>query len=270
MLSSFDYANIAFYFAFIAGVGIYFARKSKNTSDYFRGGGALPWWVTGASTWMAGFSAWTFTGAAGKMYQSGPYAFGRYYTSVVPLLVVLLFTCYRFRRMRVVTPFEGVRLRYGAGAQQFFTWIRLPFLLLFGGVALNAIAVFMAAVFNVPVPVVIVAMGIMVTVLSLLGGSFGVAASDFVQMFLVVTVTFTVALLALALPDIGGVSGMLAQAPKAHYDWSALARPESTTLWVMALLLTKLPEENRIDKSSKLLMTRNDRHARLTLIIPLI
>jgi len=270
MLSSFDYANIAFYFAFIAGVGIYFARKSKNTSDYFRGGGALPWWVTGASTWMAGFSAWTFTGAAGKMYQSGPYAFGLYYTSVVPLLVVLLFTCYRFRRMRVVTPFEGVRLRYGAGAQQFFTWIRLPFLLLFGGVALNAIAVFMAAVFNVPVPVVIVAMGIMVTVLSLLGGSFGVAASDFVQMFLVVTVTFTVALLALALPDIGGVSGMLAQAPKAHYDWSELARPEFITLWVMALLLTKLTEENSIDKSSKFLMTRNDRHARLTLIIPLI
>src|SRR5690606_20284355 len=141
---------------------------------------------------------------------------------------------------------------------------------LFGGVALNAIAVFMAAVFNVPVPVVIVAMGIMVTVLSLLGGSFGVAASDFVQMFLVVTVTFTVALLALALPDIGGVSGMLAQAPKAHYDWSELARPEFITLWVMALLLTKLTEENSIDKSSKFLMTRNDRHARLTLIIPLI
>lgn len=270
MLSFFDYANIAFYFAFIAGVGLYFARKSKNTSDYFRGGGALPWWVTGASTWMAGFSAWTFTGAAGKMYQSGPYAFGLYYSAVVPLVVVLLFTCYRFRRMRVVTPFEGVRLRYGAGAQQFFTWIRLPFLLLFGGVALNAIAVFMAAIFNVPVPAVIVAMGIMVTFLSLLGGSFGVAASDFVQMFLVVTVTFTVAVLALAQPEIGGISGMLAQAPAAHYDWSELARPEFITLWVTALLLTKLTEENSIDKSAKYLMTRNDRHARLTLIIPLI
>ena len=33
MLTKFDYINIAFYFAFIVGVGVYFSRKAKNTSD---------------------------------------------------------------------------------------------------------------------------------------------------------------------------------------------------------------------------------------------
>jgi hypothetical protein len=39
MITVFDSLNIGFYFAFIVGVGLYFARKSKDTSDYFRGGG---------------------------------------------------------------------------------------------------------------------------------------------------------------------------------------------------------------------------------------
>lgn len=270
MLSSYDYLNIAFYFAFIAGVGIYFSRRSKNTSDYFRAGGVLPWWVTGASSWMAAFSAWTFTGAAGKMYQSGPYPLLLFYAAIIPLLIVFFFTSYRFRRMQVVTPFEAVRLRFGQGTQVFFTWARLPFMLIFGGVALNAVSVFMAAVFQVDTWVVILALGFMVTLLSLLGGSFGVAASDFVQMFLIVTVTVTVSLLALRLPDIGGVSGMLEKVPASHRDWSEFARPEFIFLWFIGLILTKCFEENSIDRASKVLMTRSDSHARKTLIIPLI
>ena len=131
MITKYDYINIAFYFLFIAGVGIYFMWRSKNTSDYFRAGGLLPWWVTGASTWMASFSAWTFTGAAAKMYQSGPYAFGLYYAVLIPWAVLLFFTCFRFRRMQVVTPLEAVRLRFGQTSQVFFTWARLPFMLIF-------------------------------------------------------------------------------------------------------------------------------------------
>ncbi|KAF0095892.1 MAG: hypothetical protein E1N59_668 [Puniceicoccaceae bacterium 5H] len=270
MITKYDYLNILFYLLFISGVGIYYMWKSKNTSDYFRAGGLLPWWVTGASAWMASFSAWTFTGAAGKMYESGPYAFGLYYSMVVPLIILLFYTCYRFRRMQVVTPLEAVRLRFGPASQQFFTWARLPFLLLFGGVALNAIGVFMAALFDFQVLPVIVVLGLVVTFVSLLGGSFGVAASDFVQMFLVVAVTITVAVLALQLPGIEGVSGMIQQAPEAHYDWSELARPQFIFLWFFALMITKTFEENSIDKAAKYLMVRDDRHARMMLIIPLV
>ena len=60
-----------------------------------------------------------------------------YYSSIAAFVIMLLFTCYRFRRMRTVTPMEAIRVRYGAATQQFVTWIRLPFLMLFGGVALE-------------------------------------------------------------------------------------------------------------------------------------
>lgn len=270
MITKYDLISVAFYVVFLLGVGITYSRRSKSTSDYFRAGGIMPWWVTGASVWMAGFSAWSFTGAAGKMFQTGAYTILLFYSILVPFMVLLAFTCFRFRRMQVITPFEAVRLRFGPGTQLFFTWARLPFMLIFGGVTLNAVGVFMAAVFGTETPVMIILLGGSVTLLAVLGGSFGVVASDFVQMFLVVTVTVLVAVLALGQPDIGGVKGMLDQAPSSHRNWGEFARPQFIAFWFLALMVTKLFEENSIDKSAKFLMARSDRDARLTLIIPMI
>ena len=270
MVSVVDYINIAFYLCFIVGVSIYFLRRSKNTSDYFRGGGVLPWWMTGAMAWMSSFSAWTFTGAAGKIYQTGPYVLVLYYSSILPLLAVFFYTGRRFRRMRVITPFEAVRLRFGPGAQQFFTWLRLPFLLLFPAVTLNAVGVFMAAVFDVPLTPVLVVMGLMVTCISLLGGAFGVAASDFVQMFLVVSVAAVTAVLGLCQPAVGGLGGLIHHAPHAYFHWGETARPSFIVLWFLALMINNFLGENSIDKSVKYLSASSDRHARLAAAMPLL
>ncbi len=220
--------------------------------------------------WMSSFSAWTFTGAAGRIYQTGPYVLVLYYSGIVPLAAVLGYTCYRFRRMRVITPFEAVRLRFGSGSQQFFTWLRLPFLLLFPAVTLNAVGVFMAAVFDVPLTPVLIVMGALVTCISLVGGAFGVAASDFVQMFLVVSVAATTAVLGLNQPAIGGVGGLLAQVPHAHLHWDEIARPGFILFWFLALMINNLLGENSIDKSVKYLSASSDRHARLAAAMPLL
>ncbi len=43
MITAYDYFILAFYFIFIIVIGLVFRRQSKNTSDYFRAGGAMPW-----------------------------------------------------------------------------------------------------------------------------------------------------------------------------------------------------------------------------------
>jgi len=296
MITHYDYISIGFYFLFVVTVGIVFTRRNKNTSDYFRGGGIMPWWMAGVSAWMASFSAWTFTGAAGKIYSQGFYVLLLYYSSLVPLLVLLFFTCYRFRRMRVVTPVEAIRLRFGAGTQQFVTWIRLPFLLLFGGVGLNTVGVFMSGAFDKDLQplvmkmqwllmtlhwpgdpaafgslqAVIVILGLMVTFVSLVGGAFGVAASDFVQMFLIVSITIVISAMGLMQPHVGGVSGLVDKLPHQHFHWGEFARPEFITLWFLALLLNNLFAQNTMEMSTKYLMARSDAHARKMLIFPLV
>lgn len=271
MLTIYDLLNIAIYFGFVLAIGIYFARKSKNTSDYFRGGGALPWWITGAGAWMAGFSAWTFTGAAAKIYQNGPYALLIFYSNLGAAFLILFFTCYRLRRMRVVTPFEAVRLRFGPITQQFYTWVRLPVAMVFACMMLNTVGVFMAGAFGSDLTYTIVALGFTVTVVSLLGGSFAVAASDFVQMLIVVTVTFAVAFLALAHPAIGGVSNLIEKVPSAHFNWSEFARPEVIGFWFLAMTVNNIFAQNSLsdDRTVKFMMAKSDRHARMMLIIPI-
>jgi len=270
MITKFDYISIAFYFIFVVTVGVVFSRRNKNTSDYFRGGGIMPWWMAGVSAWMASFSAWTFTGAAGKIYQNGPFVLLLYYSSIAAYVMILVFTCYRFRRMRTVTPMEAIRARYGAATQQFVTWLRLPFLMLFGGVALNTVGVFMSGAFGVELPYVIMVLGGMVTFVSLVGGAFGVAASDFVQMFLVVTVTLVISAFGLMQPAVGGFSGLLAKAPDAHFHWGQVARPEFITLWFVALMFNTIFAQNSMEMSAKYLMARSDAHARKMVLFPLI
>lgn len=270
MITFYDYGIIAFYLLFMLAIGVVFRRMSKDTSDYFRAGGAMPWWLTGVSAWIFSFTAWTFTGAAGKVYETGLLVLCVFYATIFALLFTLAFTCLRFRRMRVITWMEAVRLRYGPFTEQFYTWIKLPLLLLFAGVSLNAIGVFMSAVFRIDMATMLVVLGIVVTVVAFAGGSWAVLASDFVQAFLIVTITLCLAALVLVRPEIGGLSGLFAKVPSAHLNWTELARPELLVVWGLATLWLKFSDENNMERATMYLMTRSDRDARWMVGIPLV
>ncbi|HWC60337.1 MAG TPA: transporter [Verrucomicrobiae bacterium] len=270
MITIYDYVIIGFYLVFMLAIGVVFRRMSKDTSDYFRAGGAMPWWLTGASAWIFSFSAWTFTGAAGKVYETGTLVLPVFYCTAVALCFVLAFTCLRFRRMRVITWMEGVRLRYGPFSEQFYTWIKLPLLLLFSGASLNAIGVFMSAVFNVPMNTMLIILGAVVTVVAFGGGSWAVLASDFVQAFLIVTITLCTAVMTLARPEIGGLGGLLHKVPSAHLHWTQLARPELIFVWIVATMWLKFSDENNMERATMYLMTRSDKDAKRMVLIPLI
>lgn len=270
MITIYDYIIIGFYLVFMLAIGLVFRRMSKDTSDYFRAGGAMPWWLTGASAWVFSFTAWTFTGAAGKVYETGLLVLCVFYATIFALLFAIAFTCLRFRRMRVITWMEAVRLRYGPFNEQFYTWIKLPLQLLFAGVSLNAIGVFMSAVFNIPMETMLVILGAVVTLVAFAGGSWAVLASDFVQAFLIITITICTAIMTLAHEKIGGLGGLFEQIPSAHLNWSELARPELIFVWVIATLWLKFSDENNMERATMYLMTRSDQDARKMVLIPLL
>ncbi|HEX9007050.1 MAG TPA: transporter, partial [Bacteroidota bacterium] len=66
-----DFLVVAAFLLMLTGVGIYVTRFNKNTDDFFKGGGKIPWWISGLSTFVAGFSAFMFVGAAGYTYRIG-------------------------------------------------------------------------------------------------------------------------------------------------------------------------------------------------------
>lgn len=270
MITFYDYIIIGVYLLMMLVIGLVFRSLSKNTSDYFRCGGVMPWWITGTSAWIASFSAWTFTGAAAKVYETGTLVLALYWGGILGLFILFCYTCTRFRRLRVVTYVEAVRLRFGPFTEQFYTWTKVPLLLFLSGVGLNAIGVFMAAVFHIDMTVTLIVLGLVVTTVAFAGGAWAVLASDFVQMMLVVSIALVAAVLALAQPTVGGVSGLLAQLPHSYFHWADLARAPLVAGWAFVMIFFGLMENNNLEKSVMYLMVKNDRDARRMVLIPLI
>jgi len=230
----------------------------------------MPWWITGTSAWLATFSAWAFTGAAGKVYLAGTIVMIVFYASVPATLFVVCYTGVRFRRMRVVTYVEAVLQRYGRGTQQFYTYIRLVLLLFFSGVGINSIGVFISAVFHVPVSSSLIVLGATVTLVAVVGGAWAVLASDFVQMLLVMTITIVTSFLALRQPAVNGVSGLVHQLPNYYFKWTDLSRPTVLLLFIAGFGLLKFFDTNQMEGSVMYLMAKSDKDARRMALIPLI
>lgn len=264
-----DYLAIAFYSAFMILTGIVFARKNKSSSDFFRAGGSLTWWLVGASAFVTLFSAWTFVGCAGRVFRSGTSTALVFIFNVVAL-VVTFYLAPRFRRLRVISWVEAVRLRFGRISEQFFTYASSAIGILFGGTGLYTISVFLSPVFGIPTTPLIIGVAILITVMSTFGGALAVIASDFIQSLFIAAVAVVVAVLVLSLPSIGGVAGMMERAPDHVFDWNVAMRPEVLGLWALALLINQTVSANSMYLgAARYLAVRDERHARLAVLFPM-
>ncbi|HEU4537546.1 MAG TPA: hypothetical protein VFS00_25680, partial [Polyangiaceae bacterium] len=100
-VGSVDYVVIALYMLLMLGVGVYAARFNRGSGDYFKGGGRVHWLAAGLSSFMSGFSAWTFTGAAGIAYQQGLVAVVLYVGNACTFLLGYWVFAARWRRARL-------------------------------------------------------------------------------------------------------------------------------------------------------------------------
>jgi Na+/proline symporter len=261
-----DYVVVGAYLLFMLGVGPLYARFNRTASDYFRGGGGMLWWMVGASAWVWTFTAWTFTGGAGKVYETGTFFLLLILGNLTATVFMYLFTAARYRQMRVVTPIEAAYDRFGRISEQWFTWLPLPVNLLRGGMMLYAIGIFMSVVFDLPVASIIVGLGVVVTVMSVFGGAFAVVASDFVQMLTVLAITLVVAVLSLNHAEVGGVSGLLDKVPRSHLDWTVFERPGVLFVFGLTLILNQTVQMNSLmEGAARFLFVKDGRDAKRAL-----
>jgi Na+/proline symporter len=262
MLTIYDYIAIAFFFLFMLALGPIFKRYSNDDSDFFRGGGQMLWWMVGGSAFMCQFSAWTFTGAAGKAYQDGTLIGLLFFANAFGFFLNYLWFAPRFRRMRVVSPIEGVRERFGAVNEQIFTWLQLPMSLVYAAIWLNGLALFATAVFGFDIISTIWVVGIVVIVLSVSGGSWAICAGDFVQLLILMAVSIATAFLVLGHADIGGISGLVEKVPSHHFNWSEVAHSEIIWLWIACTFVHKLVNLNNMQDSYRYLNVKDEKQSR--------
>jgi SSS family transporter len=256
-----DMLVVGVYFIFMVAIGVIFKRfAGSSTSDYFRGGGKMLWWMVGSTAFMTQFSAWTFTGAAGKAFTDGFPIMVVFMANAFGFLLSWLYFSYRFRQMRVVTPIEGVRRRFGATNEQVFTWATMPTSIVYTGIWLNGLALFVSAVFKIDIETTIIATGLIVLFISVIGGAWGVVASDFVQMVVIMAVTVVCAVAALV--KIGGPSNLIEQFPAESIMGSGMNYPLLFISWFIFMFVKQLQNINNMQDSYRFLTAKDSVNAR--------
>lgn len=269
-MSTVDYVILGSYLLFLMGMGPVFQSFSRSASDFFRAGGTMIWWVAGSAVVMGGFSAWSFTGGAAKAYETGFFFLVLFACNLVATIVQYPLAA-KFRQMRVVTAVEAIRKRFGPVNEQVFTWLPMPLGIFFAGMGLYTLCVFVSSAFPLDMTTLIVVVGVVVTVMGVAGGAWAVNASQFVQGLIFMTITLVMVYTTLTHEKVGGLSGLMAQLPASHLDWTEFARPGVLIAFILTLLLNQLIQMNAIHTGAqKFITVKNGRDAKRVVIMALV
>lgn len=116
-----DYGLIALYLGTVIAVGLYAARKNRNTGDFFKAGGQMPWALAGISNWVSGFSAFMFVAAAGFTYHVGLGTVFIFTLDGWSYLVGFFYFAQLWRRARLDSPLQFLTRRYSRSTTYFYT-----------------------------------------------------------------------------------------------------------------------------------------------------
>jgi SSS family transporter len=206
-----DFAVIAAYMALMLAIGVYAMRFNRGATDYFKGGSRIHWLAAGLSSFMSGFSAWTFTGAAGLAYQHGLVAVLLYVGNACTFLLGYFVFAARWRRARIGTVMEYLADRYDERTRQAFSWTTIFFQLFMGAAMLYGLALFVAPTCGFSLSWTIVGSQAVILAYCVVGGLWAVVITDFLQA--AILMPFTIVMFFASLARVGGMSGLVAGLP---------------------------------------------------------
>ncbi|MCL9777411.1 sodium:solute symporter family transporter [Vibrio methylphosphonaticus] len=252
---------VGIYFLFLIAIGWMFRTFTSTTSDYFRGGGSMLWWMVGATAFMTQFSAWTFTGAAGKAFTDGFAVAIIFIANAFGYLMNYLYFAPKFRQLRVVTVIEAIRMRFGKVNEQVFTWSGMPNSVISAGIWLNGLAIIASGIFGFDMTTTIILTGLVVLIMSVTGGSWAVIASDFMQMVIIMAVTVTCAIVAVY--HGGGVSNIVSNFPTDSFiTGDNLNYLSIFSIWAVFIFLKQFSITNNMLNSYRYLAAKDSNNAR--------
>lgn len=232
-LATTDYIILAGFFAVMLGIGIVYARRMKNLSDFFSGGGQVPWWLAGISLYMTTFSAFTFVSYSALAYQYGFVAISIWWFSVPGCLLSAWYLAARWRRAATTSPVEYLETRYNATIRQCFSWFGVPLIVADDALKLFVIGTMITASLGMTTDEAktwaILACGAIMLGYTLLGGLWAVMITDFIQ-FIVMAAAVLV-LVPLAASAAGGFTAVTSNLSA---EYASITNSTYTWPWLLS------------------------------------
>jgi SSS family solute:Na+ symporter len=211
-LPAMDLVIIILYFLIVFGIGFYFSKRGKTSTEYFLAGRHVGWVAIGASLFATNISSEHFIGLAGTGSKSG-LAVGHFewLACLIVLLLGWLFTPF-YLKTGVFTMPEFLEKRFSSSARWYLSIVsiiayvltKISISLYAGGILLNALVgwdIYTAAV------LIVLATGIY----TVAGGLSAVIYTDLFQTF--VLIIGSIVLTLIGLNQTGGWEALVAGTP---------------------------------------------------------
>lgn len=215
-----DYIVVFAYLLMLTGVGIYLTRFNKNADDFFKGGGKIPWWISGISTFVAGFSAFMFVAAAGYSYRNGMAAVVLFTSAFWGYWLGYFVYAVRWKRSRLSSPMEFLTRRFSQGTTYYYTLLSIVPAVLGLGLSIYILCIFIASAMGIMdltvqvwifrlsgLEVSMLITGVVLLIYTSAGGLWAVMITDVLQFFVILAVT--VLIFPLTFIALGGDGGFL-------------------------------------------------------------
>jgi len=241
-LQTIDWVIIAIFFLIVLGIGVVASRSAgKSTENFFLGGRGMPWWLLGISMVACTFSCDTPNLVTDLVRGGGVVANWGWWAFLITGMVTVFIYAQLWRRSGLMTDLEFYEMRYSGKGAAFLRGFRSIYLgfffncLIMGSVTLAAIKIGAIMLGLQPLQTVVGA-SVFVVIYASLGGIKGVIWSDFFQYGIAMAGAIYAAVVAVNLPEVGGLSSLLAH-PEVAPKLNPLPEFNDWIEWVPLLLI---------------------------------
>ncbi len=215
-LTGIDWTVIALYGVIVLIIGVVFAKRAgKGTAEFFLSGRKLPWWALGTSMVATTFSTDTPNLVTDMVRTGGVSRNWEWWAFLITAMCTAFFYAKLWRRSGVFTDIGFYELRYSGKPAAFLRGFRAVYLGVFFNVMIMA-TVTLAAIkiggvlLGLSKYETILIAGTITVIYSATSGLWGVVVTDMLLFVIAMIGALAAAHYALALPEVGGLSGLVA------------------------------------------------------------
>ena len=215
-LSMLDWGIIFAFFAVTLFIGLYASRGAgKSYSEFFLSGRDMSWWLLGVSMVATTFSADTPNLVTDLVRTHGVAGNWSWWAFLLTGMLTVFVYARLWRRSGVLTDLEFYELRYSGKPAAFLRGFRAIYLgvffnvMIMATVSLAAIKIGAVMLDLKPVETLLIT-SIITVIYTSIGGLKGVVLTDFFQFILAMAGMVIAAVYIVNLPEVGGLSKMLA------------------------------------------------------------
>ncbi len=218
ILQTVDWAFVLGFFIFSLIIGLAVSKRAgSSASEFFLSGRNMPWWLLGISMVATTFSTDTPNLVTDIVRQNGVSGNWVWWAFCLTAMLTVFVYAKLWRRSQVVTDLEFYELRYSGKAAAFLRGFRALYLGIFFNVLIMAtVSLAIIKIGGVmfrftPLQTLLIAL-VITAAYSALGGLRGVLITDFFQFGIAMVGAVGAAIVAIRLPQVGGVKALLMNA----------------------------------------------------------